>query len=49
MIEAYNKGLEALAEGDTLFAAKNFNTVENIYPQSVCAKIYTNGLLCILC
>ena len=37
MIEAYNKGLEALAEGDTLFAAKNFNTVENIYPQSVWA------------
>ena len=38
MIEAYNKGLEALEEGDTLFAAKNFNTVENIYPQSVWAS-----------
>ncbi len=38
MIEAYNKGLEALNEGDTLFAAKNFNTVENIYPQSIWAS-----------
>ena len=37
MIEAYNKGLEALKEGDALFAAKNFNTVENIYPQSIWA------------
>ena len=37
MIEAYNKGLEALEEGDVLFAAKNFNTVENIYPQSIWA------------
>ena len=31
MIEAYKKGLKALEEGDTLFAAKNFNTAENIY------------------
>ena len=37
MIEAYNKGLKALEEGDVLFAAKNFNIVENIYPQSVWA------------
>ena len=37
MIEAYNKGLKALEEGDVLFAAKNFNTVENIYPQSIWA------------
>ena len=37
MIEAYNKGLEALDEGDALYAAKNFNTVENIYPQSIWA------------
>jgi outer membrane protein assembly factor BamD len=37
MIEAYNKGIIALEEGDVLFAAKNFNTVENIYPQSIWA------------
>jgi outer membrane protein assembly factor BamD len=37
MIEAYNKGLKALNDGDALFAAKNFNIVENIYPQSIWA------------
>ena len=37
MIEAYNAGIKALEEGDILFAAKNFNTVENIYPQSIWA------------
>ena len=37
MSEAYNKGLKALEEGDVLFAAKNFNIVENIYPQSIWA------------
>jgi outer membrane protein assembly factor BamD len=37
MIEAYNKGLKSLEEGDVLFAAKNFNIVENIYPQSIWA------------
>ena len=37
MIEAYNEGLKALDEGDVLFAAKNFNIVENIYPQSIWA------------
>ena len=37
MIEAYNKGIEALEEGDALFAAKNFNTAENLYPQSIWA------------
>ncbi len=37
MIEAYNKGVQALEEGDILYAAKNFNTVENIYPQSIWA------------
>ena len=37
MIEAYNKGIKALDEGDVLFAAKNFNAVENLYPQSVWA------------
>ena len=38
MIEAYNEGLKALEEGDVLFAAKNFNVVENIYPQSIWAS-----------
>ena len=37
MIEAYNKGIEALEEGDALFAAKNFNIAENLYPQSIWA------------
>ncbi len=37
MIEAYSAGVKALEEGDVLFAAKNFNTVENIYPQSIWA------------
>ena len=37
MTEAYNEGLKALEEGDVLFAAKNFNIVENIYPQSIWA------------
>ncbi len=37
MIEAYNKGLKSLEEGDVLFAAKNFNIAENIYPQSIWA------------
>ena len=37
MIESYNEGFKALEEGDALFAAKNFNNVEIIYPQSVWA------------
>jgi outer membrane protein assembly factor BamD len=37
MIETYNAGVKALDEGDVLFAAKNFNTVESIYPQSIWA------------
>lgn len=37
MIEAYNNGLKALEEGDVLFAAKNFNAAENIFPQSIWA------------
>ena len=37
MIDAYKKGLEALEEGDALFAAKNFNLAENIFPQSIWA------------
>jgi len=38
MVEAYNAGLKALNEGDALFAAKNFKTVENIFPQSIWAS-----------
>ena len=34
MINAYKKGMKALEEGDVLFAAKNFNLAENIFPQS---------------
>ena len=37
MIEAYNEGIKAFEEGDMLFAARNFNIVENIYPQSIWA------------
>ncbi len=37
MIEAYNEGLEELNKGDIFFAAKKFNEVELIYPQSVWA------------
>ena len=37
MIESYKEGLKALDEGDALFAAKNFNNVEIIYPQSIWA------------
>ena len=33
-IEAYNEGLKALKEGDALFAAKKFNEVEILFPQS---------------
>lgn len=38
MLEAYNAGVKALEDGDALFAAKNFNTAENIYPQSIWAN-----------
>ena len=34
MIFAYNEGLNALDEGDTLFAAKKFNEAELLFPQS---------------
>ena len=37
MITAYNAGIEALESGDALFAAKNFNVAENLYPQSIWA------------
>ena len=32
--EAYNQGLEALNNGDVLFAAKKFNEAEILFPQS---------------
>ena len=34
MIEAYEAGVKAFEEGDTLFAAKNFNNAELLFPQS---------------
>ena len=37
MIDLYEKGMEALEEGDVLFAVKNFNLAENIFPQSLWA------------
>ena len=33
-IEAYKEGMKALDEGDSLFAAKKFNEVEILFPQS---------------
>ena len=33
-IEAYREGMKALEEGDSLFAAKKFNEVEILFPQS---------------
>ena len=33
-VEAYNEGKKALEEGDALYAAKKFNEVEIIFPQS---------------
>ena len=35
MIEAYKKGLEELNSGDVIYAARKFNEVEIIYPQSI--------------
>ena len=32
--EAYSEGLESLEQGDVLFAARKFNEVEILYPQS---------------
>ena len=37
MIEAYKGGIEELEKGDVLFAAKKFNEVELLYPQSIWA------------
>ena len=34
VIEAYLKGLEALEDGDVIFAARKFNEVEILFPQS---------------
>ncbi len=37
MIDAYNQGIEELEKGDVIFAAKKFNEVELLYPQSIWA------------
>ena len=37
MIEAYNEGLEEFNRGDIFYAAKKFNEVELLYPQSIWA------------
>tara|TARA_A100001011_G_scaffold145358_1_gene153510 strand:- start:633 stop:1472 length:840 start_codon:yes stop_codon:yes gene_type:complete len=37
MIEAYNEGLKEFDKGDIFFAAKKFNEVELLYPQSIWA------------
>ncbi len=37
MIEAYNEGLKEFEKGDVFFAAKKFNEVELLYPQSIWA------------
>ncbi len=34
VLEAYEEGIESLEKGDVLFAAKKFNEVEILYPQS---------------
>ena len=34
MIETYKEGVQALKEGDVLYAAKKFNESELLYPQS---------------
>ena len=38
MIEAYNEGLKEFDKGDVFFAAKKFNEVELLYPQSIWAS-----------
>ena len=37
VLEAYNEGKKSLESGDVLFAAKKFNEVEIMYPQSTWA------------
>ncbi len=34
VLEAYEEGLESLKKGDVIFAAKKFNEVESLFPQS---------------
>ena len=34
VIEAYQEGIKSLKEGDVIFAAKKFNEVETLFPQS---------------
>ena len=34
VLEAYEEGIKSLKEGDALFAAKNFNEAEMLFPQS---------------
>ena len=34
VLEAYEEGLEALEDGDVLYAAKKFNEAEILFPQS---------------
>ena len=43
MIEAYNKGIEALEMGDGIGAAKKFNDAEILFPQSIWA--YRSALM----
>jgi len=37
MIESYNQGLKELEKGDPIYAVRNFNEAELIYPQSIWA------------
>ena len=37
VLEAYQKGMNSLEEGDVLFAAKKFNEAELLFPQSIWA------------
>ena len=37
VLEAYEEGLVSLEQGDVLFAAKKFNEVEILFPQSIWA------------
>ena len=37
VLEAYKEGIRSLEEGDVIFAAKKFNEVETLFPQSVWA------------
>ena len=37
VLEAYREGVESIESGDVLYAAKKFNEVELLYPQSIWA------------